>query len=408
MTLFTLDLAGRPVLVVGGGPRAARRALDLLAEGARVHLVAPDLGPEPARLAEAEPGITLRRGIVTETDVSSAWLVCAAEADDDLARQLRVWCEQHRVPLEGVSAHAAVARTVDGHRIAVQAQDAGASEQESESLLSAITAVVHDGALARRAAQPHRRGQGRVVLVGGGPGAADLLTLRGRRELARADVVVTDRLAPLDVLNELPTAPEIVHVGKNPYHHPVPQDEINRILVDRAQQGQYVVRLKGGDPFVLGRGGEELVYCRRHGVPVDVVPGVSSALAGPAAAHIPLTHRGIATGFVVRSGHADLDTASLATTGDTIVVLMGMARLGELCAGLVRDGMDPATPAAVVHKAWLPDQRVVRATVATLADKIAAQRVTNPAVVVIGTVVAALDDQQLEESADQAAEDEED
>lgn len=403
MTLYALDLVDRPVLLVGGGPQAARRAGDLLHDGAVVHVCAQQVCEDLAQLVGTEPDLTWDRRAVTERDVAGAWLVCVTEPDSDLLAQVQVWCAAHRVFLEDVSAHRPAARTIDGHTIAVQAEgDRGSAMTgaASETLLAAITRLVHEGAVAfPRDSHSERSGRGRVVLVGGGPGAPDLLTLRGRRELARADVVVTDRLAPLGVLDELPTRPEIIHVGKNPYHHPVPQDEINRILVDRAERGQYVVRLKGGDPFILGRGGEELLFCRRHGVEVDVVPGVSSALAGPTAANIPLTHRGVSTGFVVRSGHAELDTASLAATDDTIVVLMGMARLAELCGGLIADGMVPNTPAAVVHKAWLPQQRVVRGTVATLASLVTAQRVTNPAVVVIGAVVAALDDNSLGEVA---------
>lgn len=235
---------------------------------------------------------------------------------------------------------------------------------------------------------PHLRG--RVVLVGGGPGAADLLTRRAWRELTRADVVVIDRLAPREVLADLGPEVDVVEVGKSPYHHPVPQDRINELLVERARAGQHVVRLKGGDPFLFGRGAEEVLACRAAGVDVEVVPGVSSALAAPAAADIPVTHRGTATGVVTVSGHDGVDTDALAAWPGTIVVLMGMGRLDELCAGLRRSGAADETPAAVVHAAWTDDERAVRGTLATLPARVRAANVGNPAVIVIGEVVDVL------------------
>ena len=227
---------------------------------------------------------------------------------------------------------------------------------------------------------------GRVVLVGGGPGDPSLITLRAQAELAAADVVVTDRLAPVDALPSLCPGAEVIDVGKNPYHHPVPQEQINELLVRHARAGRRVVRLKGGDPFLLGRGGEEVLACREAGVDVEVVPGVSSALAAPAAVGIPVTHRGFSSGLLVISGHDELDVELLGRWRHTIVVLMGMARLGELTAALLGEGRDPLTPAAVIHRAWTPHQRVVRAPLNTLTEQVAAAGVGNPAVIVIGEV----------------------
>ena len=170
----------------------------------------------------------------------------------------------------------------------------------SVAVRNAIAQALDAGSLPLRR---HRPGPGRVVLVGGGPGDADLLTLRGRRELAAADVVVVDRLAPQAVLDELAPGVLILDVGKAPGRHPVPQHEINRLLVEHATAGRRVVRLKGGDPFLLGRGGEEVAACREAGVPVEVVPGVTSAFAVPAAAGIPVTHRGLSRQVTVLSGH---------------------------------------------------------------------------------------------------------
>lgn len=260
MTEFVaLALTGRRVVVVGGGPAAASRAQALLAEGAVLRIVAPTLCEDLAGLyADRATDVQWIDRQVTASDLDDAWWVSAPEADASERASLEAWTDQRRVFLEASSA-----RVVDQGDL-----DSAVSE--------ASISLRHKGA--------HL---GKVVLVGGGPGADDLITVRGRRELARADVVVTDRLAPVGLLRSLGSDAEVIDVGKTPYHHPVPQDEINALLVERAQRGDYVVRLKGGDPFVLGRGGEEILACRTAGVPVEVVPGVTSAFAGPAAANVP-------------------------------------------------------------------------------------------------------------------------
>ena len=231
---------------------------------------------------------------------------------------------------------------------------------------------------------------GRVVLVGGGPGSLDLLTIRALRELQAADVIVADRLGPTDELSALDLRAEIIHVGKTPYNHPVPQGRINEILVEQAKLGRHVVRLKGGDPFVLGRGGEELLFCREHGIDVEVIPGVTSAFSAPMAGGIPVTHRGISAGILVLSGHDELLTSQLAAWPHTIVVLMGMARLGELADSLIAHGKPATLPAAVVHRAWTPQQRVVKATLRDIAYECERRGVGNPSVIVIGDVVPTL------------------
>jgi uroporphyrin-III C-methyltransferase/precorrin-2 dehydrogenase/sirohydrochlorin ferrochelatase len=250
---------------------------------------------------------------------------------------------------------------------------------------------LRSGGVDLRARRRPAGGLGRVVLVGGGPGAEDLITLRGRRALAEADVVVTDRLGPTSVLDTLPADVEVVEVGKSAGHHPVPQHEINRILVERAQRGQTVVRLKGGDPFVYGRGGEEVIACREAGVPVEVVPGVSSALAVPAAAGIPLTHRGTVGALHVVNGHDGLDEASRVALRDasaTLVVLMGVAALPALAADAVAAGADPGLPVAIIERGTTELQRVTRATLGTAAAAAERAGVRAPAVVVVGEVAA--------------------
>ncbi|MDE9365560.1 uroporphyrinogen-III C-methyltransferase [Luteipulveratus sp. YIM 133132] len=385
MSLHRLDLTGRPVLLLGGGPGAERRCRELLDEGARVRVVAAHACEGLRDLAEQHSTVTWERRDVVRADLTDVWLVSIQDADAARDAAVREWCAADRIWCEGVDARAVESVDVDGYAVAVDGPRPDLAQQVRSRLVTAL----QEGEVAL---PPRRAGEGRVVLVGGGPGSPDLLTLRARRELARADVVVTDRLAPTDVLRELAHEVEVVDVGKTPYHHPIPQPEINRILVERAQRGQYVVRLKGGDPFVLGRGGEELLACREAGVEVDVVPGVTSALAAPAAANIPVTHRGTATGFLVVSGHDELETSVLAQWPGTILVLMGMSRLHELTSRLLRDGRDPQTAAAVVHRAWTPRQRVVRGTLADIAERVTAAGVANPSVIVIGDVATVLDE----------------
>jgi uroporphyrin-III C-methyltransferase len=239
-----------------------------------------------------------------------------------------------------------------------------------------------------------RKEPGPVHLVGGGPGDPGLITSRGLDLLRAADVVVHDRLIGAELLQEAKADAELIDVGKGPGHAPYTQEEINALLVARARDGRTVVRLKGGDPFVFGRGSEEAAACRAGGVPVYVVPGVSSAIAAPAAAGIPVTARGLARSFAVVTAHQagaegdDLvDVRGLAAV-DTLVVLMGRAGLERLAAQLVEAGRDPATPAACIQSATTPEQRVTRATLATIAAAADRDGLQNPVVIVIGAVAA--------------------
>ncbi|HOA65946.1 MAG TPA: uroporphyrinogen-III C-methyltransferase [Phycicoccus elongatus] len=241
------------------------------------------------------------------------------------------------------------------------------------------------------------RTTGRVVLVGGGPGPLGLLTIAGLEAVRTADVLVCDRLAPLAALEQAKPGAEVVHVGKIPRGEFTPQEQINAILLDRALAGRRVVRLKGGDNFVFGRGGEEWNACVEAGIPVEVVPGVSSSIAVPALAGIPLTHRSLTQGFVVVSGHvtpedprSDIDWDALARLGLTIVILMGVAALPQITARLLRAGLDPATPAASIADGGMPSQRLVRGDLATLPAAAAAEDIGAPAVTVIGPAVSAL------------------
>ncbi|MDN6620225.1 MAG: uroporphyrinogen-III C-methyltransferase, partial [Corynebacterium variabile] len=234
---------------------------------------------------------------------------------------------------------------------------------------------------------PVRPPAGRVVLLGGGPGPRDLMTVRARRVLQSADVIVHDRLGPTGFPGWVSDRVEIIDVGKAPGRHPVPQEEINRILVDRAQRGLTVARLKGGDCFVFGRGGEEGLACRAAGVPVEVVPGVSSVIAAPQSAGVPLTHRGTADTVHIVNGHRLPGPATLEALHDdatTVVVLMGTSMLPSFAAAALDAGVTPERPVAVVERAHRADQRCVRGTLGTIGEVAEAERVRNPAVIVIG------------------------
>ncbi|WP_114203363.1 uroporphyrinogen-III C-methyltransferase [Janibacter anophelis] len=239
---------------------------------------------------------------------------------------------------------------------------------------------------------------GRVLLVGGGPGDPGLLTLAGRDALAAADVVVTDRLAPIAAIAEHAPRAEVIHVGKIPRGEFTPQERINELLVEHARAGRVVVRLKGGDGYLFGRGGEEWQHCVAAGVPVEAIPGVSSAFSVPALAGIPVTHRGLSQGVAVVSGHvapedprSEVDWAALATSRLTIVVLMGVATLGSIAETLIAAGLSADTPAACIADGASPQQRSVRAPLSQIAAEADAGGFAPPAITVIGEVVDALE-----------------
>jgi uroporphyrin-III C-methyltransferase/precorrin-2 dehydrogenase/sirohydrochlorin ferrochelatase len=383
---LTLRVAGRKVVVVGGGHVATRRALSLLEAGADVVVISPTVSTSLAS--------SIGRGDVTwidrayrTGDLVGAWLVQTATDDPavdgrvaDDAEVQSTWCLKGGDPDHATAWVPAVAR-IDDVTVAVSG---GGDAGRATSLRDGVAAALQSGDLPLRHRTHHP--DGFVALVGGGPGDSGLLTTRGRRLLAEADVVVIDRLAPHGILAELAPDVEVVDVGKMPDHHPIPQDEINEILVDRAKQGKIVVRLKGGDPYVFGRGGEELIACRDAGIPVEVVPGVTSAVAVAAAAGIPVTHRGIARAFTVSTGHTEL--TDLPHDGaHTLVLLMGVRRLREAAVQLVNAGHDPLTPVAVVESGYSPDQRVTVGTLATIADRADEIDIQPPAVTIIGDVV---------------------
>ena len=330
------------------------------------------------------------------SDVDGAWLVqaalddrMAAAAVSAAAAERKVFC----VRADDRAAATAWTPAVTRHGAVTVAVLGGGDPRRAMAVRDGIRDRLADGSLD---AGPSHPGAG-VALVGAGPGDPELITVRGRRLLALADVVVADRLVPGLLLDELRPDVELVDASKIPYGPAKAQEEINRILVSRARQGRFVVRLKGGDPYVFGRGGEEVLACTAAGVPVTVVPGVSSATAVPAAAGIPVTHRGVAHEFVVVSGHVAPDDPrslaewpKLAGLRGTLCVLMGLTHLPAIVDVLIEHGRPPDTPVAVVQDGTTKGQRVVRAPLADIADLVAIERIHPPAIIVIGGVVDAL------------------
>lgn len=380
-----LRLLGRPVLVVGGGPVATRRAKGLLDAGARVTVVAPAASAALRDLADAGL-LTWEPRPYRSSDVDGVWFVQTATGDSAVDTRVAADAEAQRVWCVNASDHEASAAwtpavaVVDDVQIAV---NAGGDPRRAMALRDAVATALETGDLPLRR---RRASAGSVALVGGGPGDSGLITVRGRRLLGQADVVVADRLGPRELLKELAPDVRVIEVGKTPGHHPVPQSDINRILVEEALAGHRVVRLKGGDPYVLGRGGEEAEFCRQHGVEVEVVSGVTSAISVPAAAGIPVTHRGLAKGFSVVTGHEELSEVP-ARADHTVILLMGVGQLRESAAALAGAGLPQDTPVGIVENGYLPNQRVTIGTLGSIADQAEAAGVVNPAVIVIGDVV---------------------
>ena len=391
-----LDLSGRRTLVVGGGPVAARRAQGLLDAGALVEVVAPWLCEELATLV-ADRRVTWHAREYDRGDVAGAWFVHTATGDrpvDDAvasdAEAAHVWCVRADDASRSAAWTPAVARGAEGVVVAVSG---GGDPGRSRAIRDAVAAALDSGTLPVRRTRRHAADVvGTVHLVGGGPGHDELLTVRGRRLVAQADVVVVDRLAPRGVLASLSEDVEVIDCGKSPGHHALTQDQINEVIVDRARRGLDVVRLKGGDPFVLGRGGEEALACHLAGVPVDVVPGVTSVVSVPAAAGIPVTHRGVTTSFALVSAHdgieAVLEAAQSHAPSTTLVLLMGVRMLRDSAAALVAAGRPASTPVAIVERGWTPTQRTTVGTLADIADLAQDRGVKSPAVVVVGDVVS--------------------
>ncbi|WP_340563007.1 uroporphyrinogen-III C-methyltransferase [Streptomyces sp. GSL17-111] len=389
-----LRLTGRRVVVLGGGGVAQRRLPALVASGADVLLVSPSATPSVEAMAEAGE-LTWERRTYRPGDLAEAWYALIATSDPAANTAASAEAEAHRVwAVRSDDADAATAWTPatgrsEGVTVAVLT---GSDPRRSAAVRDAVVEGLRDGTLA---APQYRTRTAGVALVGGGPGDPDLITVRGRRLLAEADVVVADRLGPRDLLDELPPHVEVVDAAKIPYGRFMAQEAINQALVAYAKAGKSVVRLKGGDPFVFGRGMEEMQELTRAGVPVTVVPGISSSISVPGAVGIPVTHRGVAHEFTVVSGHVAPDDArslvdwrALAALRGTLVLLMAVERIGAIAEALISHGRDADTPVAVVQEGTMATQRRVDATLATVGERVRAEEVRPPAVIVIGDVVA--------------------
>ncbi|MEP7091767.1 MAG: uroporphyrinogen-III C-methyltransferase [Nocardioidaceae bacterium] len=389
-----LRLQGRRVLVVGGGHVAQRRVPRLLAAGAEVVVVSPVTTPAVEGLVRAGEITWVERGY-QDVDLDEAWYVIAATDDPAVNERVSAEAERRRVfCVRADDAREATAWTpaVGRHAGVTVAVLGNREPRRSAGVRDAIITALRDGAIVA----PHDddRAPG-VVLVGGGPGDPELVTVAARRALSEADVVVADRLAPRELLDELSPDVELIDVAKLPRGRAAAQEEINRVIVDRALAGKRVVRFKGGDSFVYGRGYEEALACEEAGVPWTVIPGLTSAISVPAVAGIPVTHRGVAHEFTVISGHLPPDHAdslvewdAVARLRGTVVLLMAVQNLPLIAARLVAGGRDPGTPVAVISQGTMPGERTLLSTLGSIGEDIAREAVRPPAIVVVGDVVA--------------------
>ncbi|MCL8025836.1 uroporphyrinogen-III C-methyltransferase [Nocardioides bruguierae] len=387
-----LRLAGRRVLVVGGGHVAQRRIPALIRAGADVVVVSPDVTPSVEGLTGV---LTWHAREFEPADLDGAWYALALTDDPavnaavaEAAEERRIFC----VRGDDASESSAWTPAVGRHGHLTVAVLANREPRLSAGVRDEIMTGLRDGTISARAGLDTTAG---VVLVGGGPGDPELVTVAARHALASADVVVADRLAPRELLDELPAHVELVDVAKLPRGRHTTQEVINETIVNRALEGKRVVRFKGGDNYVFGRGFEEVLACQAAGVPVSVVPGLTSSISVPARAGIPVTHRGVAHEFTVISGHVPpghptslVDWSAVARMRGTVVLLMAVENAPLIATTLMEGGRDAGTPVAVVVEGTLPEERTVLTTLGSLAADLVAHEVRPPAIIVVGQVVA--------------------
>ncbi|MDO3402287.1 uroporphyrinogen-III C-methyltransferase [Mycolicibacterium neoaurum] len=399
--LVGLRLEGRKVVVVGGGTVAQRRLPLLVAAGAEVHVITLAATPAVEAFGDSSATVTVTLRAFRDEDLDGAWYALAATDDPEVnaaivagADRRRIFCVRADVAREGTAVTPA-SFEYEGLSVGVLASG---EHRRSAAIRSAIHEALQQGLISDRERNTGAEGvtvhEG-VALVGGGPGDPELITVRGRRLLANADVVVADRLAPPELLAELPPHVEVIDAAKIPYGRAMAQEAINDVLIDRAKAGKFVVRLKGGDPFVFARGYEEVIACAEAGVPVTVVPGVTSAIGVPALAGVPVTHRHITHEFVVVSGHVApghpeslVNWDALAAMSGTIVLLMAVERIELFAQALLSGGRPADTPVMVVQHGTTAAQRTVRATLTDVAEKVRSEGIRPPAIIVIGAVAA--------------------
>jgi uroporphyrin-III C-methyltransferase / precorrin-2 dehydrogenase / sirohydrochlorin ferrochelatase len=387
--LVGLDLAGRRVVVVGGGSVAQRRLPRLVASGARVEVVSPEVTPAVQAMADAGE-IVWHRRVYARGDLAEAWYVVACTSSPEAnasvvadAERERIFCVRADAGTRGTAVTPAVGEH-DGLLVGVLS---GGQPRRSAAVRDGLLESLRVGGVVGETKPTG------VALIGGGPGDAELITVKGRRLLGLADVVVADRLAPRELLDELGPHVTVVDAAKIPYGRAASQDAINATLIEHAKAGRFVVRLKGGDPYVFGRGFEELAACAAAGVPVTVVPGVTSAFAVPGAAEVPVTHRGVTHEVVVVSGHVApgdprslVDWSALGRLRGTIVIMMGVERVGEFASVLMAGGRSGDTPVAVVQEGTTRNQRSLVSRLDSVGADVAAEGIRPPAVIVVGAV----------------------
>ena len=395
--LVGLRLTGKKVVVVGGGNVAQRRLPLLIASGADVQVVTRSATPAVEAMAIASR-ISLSLREYRDGDLAGAWYAIAATDDAQVnaavvaeAERHRIFCVRADIAVEG-SAVTPASFDYAGLSVGVLA---GGEHRRSAAIRSAIREALQRGVVTLESSESADVVRGGVALVGGGPGDPELITVRGRRLLAQADVVVADRLAPPELLAELPPHVEVIDAAKIPYGRAMAQDAINEVMIERARAGRFVVRLKGGDPFVFARGYEELLACVEAGIPVTVVPGVTSAIAVPASAGVPVTHRAVNHEFVVVSGHLPpghpeslVNWDALAAMSGTIVLLMAVERIELFVEALLKGGRPADTPVLVVQHGTTVAEHTLRASLAEAPEKIRSEGIRPPAIIVIGSVAA--------------------
>ena len=393
--LVGLSLAGKRVVLIGAGSVTQRRLPLLIESGAAIRVISPAATPAVEALAESGQ-IELLERVYAEGDLAGAWYAIAATDDAAVnaaivaeAEEHRVFCVRADLGSAGTAVTPATTRH-DGATVGIITGDHRRSAALRTALAEALsTGVVDDSAQAMPAG---------VALVGGGPGDPELITVRGRRLLARADVVVTDRLGPSSLLGELGSGVEVIDASKIPYGRAMPQERINELLIEHARAGKFVVRLKGGDPYLFGRGFEELIACTEAGLPVTVVPGITSAFAVPAAANVPVTHRAVTHDLTIVSGHLPpghpdslLDWEVLAKLRGTIVLMMGVGKLELFADALITGGRRADTPVTIIQEGTTAQQRVLRADLASIAERVEQENIKPPAITVIGAVAGLAD-----------------
>jgi uroporphyrin-III C-methyltransferase/precorrin-2 dehydrogenase/sirohydrochlorin ferrochelatase len=377
-----LDIRGQPCLVVGGGEEAARKTALLLRAGGRVTVQAPVLSAAFDGDRDAAR-VVHRAANFRDEDMAGFALAIAATGDDALNRAVAAAARARRIPVNVVDQPALCSFIVPSIVDRAPVIAAGSSGRDAEAH-QALQEALDDTRLAF--------GVGEVALVGAGPGDPDLLTFRALRLMQQADVVVYDRLVSHPILELVRVDAERIYAGKERAQHALPQDDINHLLVRLAREGKRVVRLKGGDPFIFGRGGEEIETLAAEGIPFQVVPGITAAAGCAAYAGIPLTHREFSQSVVFVTGHLqdgsmNLNWPALAQPRQTIVFYMGLVGIDVLCRELAAHGLPRATPAALIQQGTTPQQRVLTGTLDTLPDIVRRSDVRAPTLIIVGEVV---------------------